>query len=199
VRWGRSTAGLLVGAVAVASWSAAGLFGQTASSSAAKRKYVSPFFDAPSGFCADRNIARAYAHAPWRKFVVYETSGDARGPHIFKATVSSSAYHCVDGRAQVNYDFVWDMRYISGTTITGQVQVTRADGTKRASKIFDLKPKSAWRCCSTAAYLPTLDFPKSASHMKSIAVVPLFNKNPTAYSIRDTRGGLSASYKYVPN
>jgi hypothetical protein len=195
MRWGRSAAGLLVGVVAIASWSAIELSGQTASSSAAKPKYLDPLLGAPSGFCRGRTVARAFARAPKRKFVVYETSGDARGPHVFTAAVSSGAYYCVDGRTQVNWSFWWDMRYITGTTITAQIQVKRADGTSRASKIFDLKPKSAWRCCYMEKYLPTLEFPKPASRVKSIAVVPLFNKNPTIYSVADTKGGLHADYK----
>lgn len=195
MRWRRGIMVVLVGAVSVAAWSAGELSGRTASSSAAKPKYLPPYLGAPSGFCAGRNVAHTSAFAPWRKFVVYETSGDARGPHIFKATISSGAYYCADGRVQVNWDFAWDMTHIQGTTITGQVQVKRANGTSRASKIFDLKPKSATRCCRVARYLPTLDFPKPASRVTSIAVVPLFNKNPTIYSAVDTKGGLHASYK----
>lgn len=191
MRWSRAILVLVAGAIAVAAWSAVELTGQTSSSSA-KVRYVP---GAPSGFCATRTVASSWARAPKRKFVVYETSGDARGPHIFTASISSSAYYCADGRVQVNFAFVWDMSHITGTTITAQVQVKRADGTSRATKIFDLKPKSAWRCCDVAKYLPTLNFPKPASRVTSIRVVPLFNKNPTLYSVADTKGGLHADYK----
>jgi hypothetical protein len=199
VRWSRRTAVLVVAAVSIAAWSAGELSGQTARSSAAKFKYLPAYLQAPSGFCATRNVARAAAHASRRKFVVYETSGDARGPHIFTASVTSIAYYCADGRIQVNWAFVWDMTHISGTTITAQVQVTRADGTRRASRIFDLKPRSAWRCCAMAKYLPTLEFPKGRGRVTSIAVVPLFNKNPTVYSAVDTKGGLHADYRLLPS
>jgi hypothetical protein len=182
-----------VGAAVVATWSAADLSGETASSSA-KIKYLPPWQQAPSGFCAGRNVKRAFAYAPKRKFVVYETSGDARGPHIFTASVSSAAYYCVDGRVQANWAFTWDMKNIQGTTITAQVHVRRADGTMRASKIFDLPPKSAWRCCDDAHYLPTIEFPRSLSPLATIDVKPLFNRNPTAYSVVDTKGGLQAKY-----
>lgn len=161
-------------------------------------RYLPPHHQAPSGFCAGRNIARASAYAPKRKFVVNETTGNARGPHIFTASISSTGYECADGRSQVNFAFVWDMRYIHSTTISGQVQVGRVNGSRRSTKIFDLKPGSAWRCCDVLKYLPTLTFARPASRLKSIVVVPLFNKSPTLGSVADTKGGLKAEYKYLP-
>ena len=185
---------LLLGALGLGVWSASELSGQAPSVAAAKPKLLS----APNGFCANRVVREAEAFAPWRKFVVYETSGDARGPHVFKAAVSGVAYYCIDGRTQVKWHFIWDMSNISGTTITAQVHVNRADGTSRASKIFDLPPRSAWRCCDEAKRDPTLLFPKPMSRVTSISVVPLFNKNPTAYSVVDTKGGLHATFKLLP-
>jgi hypothetical protein len=187
-----------VTAMAVCAASASSDQPQRVVRSAAMAKYLPPYYQAPSGFCAGRNIARAGAYAPKRKFVVNETTGDARGPHIFTASISSTGYDCADGRSQVNFAFVWDMRFIHSTTISGQVQVTRMNGTRRATKIFDLKPGSAWRCCDVAKYLPTLTFARPASRLKRIAVVPLFNKSPTLGSVADTKGGLKADYKYLP-
>lgn len=171
---------------------------QRGARSTAAARYLPPYYQAPSGFCAGRNVARASAYAPKRKFVVNETTGNARGPHIFTASISSTGYECADGRSQVNFAFVWDMRYIHSTTISGQVQVGRMNGSRRATKIFDLKPGSAWRCCDVSKYLPTLTFARPASRLKSIAVVPLFNKSPTLGSVADTKGGLKADYKYLP-
>jgi hypothetical protein len=187
----KSTIGLLVGAVSVGAWFAIGLSGETERGSAKPR----PQIVAPSGFCRNHIVASTFAVAPWRKFVVYETSGDARGPHVFKAFIDSSAYYCADGRVQVNYDFAYDLTAISGTPILGQIQVKRADGTARSSKLFELKPRSVTLCCREARSLPTFDFPKPASRVTSIAVVPLFNAHPSIYSVGDTKGGLHASYK----
>jgi hypothetical protein len=186
-------AALVVGAAVVAAWATGELSGQTASSSA-KIKYLPAQYQAPSGFCPKHVVKRAAAWAPKRKFVVYETSGNARGPHIFTASITSVAYYCVDGRVQAWWSLHWDMSNISATTITAQVHIKRADGTVRASKILDLPPRSGWRCCDQNRYLPTLTFPSSLSPLKTIDVKPLFNKNPTAYSVVDTKGGLQANY-----
>jgi hypothetical protein len=185
----------------MATWSASALSSepQPASKSAKAAKYLPPYLQAPSGFCPGRNVARAYARADKRKFVVNETSGDAKGPHIFTASFSSSGFDCADGRSQVNWAFYWDMRFIHSTTIIGQVQAIRENGTRRASKIFELKPGSAWRCCDVARYLPTLTFSGPASRLKSLRVVPLFNKSPSLGSVGDTKGGLKAEYAYSPN
>jgi hypothetical protein len=193
MRRSRGIAAFVVGAAVVAAWSAGELSGQTSSSSAAKRKFLP---GGPNGFCPNRVIREAGAWAPKRRFVVYETSGDARGPHIFTASITSGVYYCADGRTQATYDFHWDMSNISGTTITGQVHVTRADGSSRASRIFNLPPRSAWRCCDGTP--EQVIFPKPIRRLTTIDVKPLFNKNPTAYSVVDTKGGLQAAYHLAP-
>jgi hypothetical protein len=192
VRWRTGTIGLLLGAVSLVVWSAGGLSGESASSAVAKAKPRPPIV-APSGFCKNRIVTTSFAVAKWKKFLVYETSGEKRGPHIFKAFIDSTAYYCADGRVQVSYDLAYDLTNIYGTPILGQVRVKRADGTSRAGPIFELKPRSVTLCCRIT--FPTFNFPKPVSRVTSITVLPLFNAHPTVYSVGDTKGGLSATYK----
>jgi hypothetical protein len=194
VRWRKGTIGVLLGAVSLVVWSAGGLSGETASSAAAKAKPRPPIV-APSGFCGNHIVTTSFAIANWKRFRVYETSGEARGLHFFKAFIDSSAFYCADGRVQVAYDFSYDLTNIYGTPILGQIRVKRADGTSRASPIFELKPRSVTLCCREARSLPVFNFPKPVSRVTSITVLPLFNAHPTVYSAGDTKGGLSAAYK----
>ena len=169
----------------------------SASPAGSASAYVPAWQQAPNGFCKGRTVAVADAFAPKKRFVLYEATGDARGPHIFTASATARGYDCVDGRSQVAFDLQWDARAIVNATIRGQLQAIRAAAPRAGSPFFYLKPRTASRCCPVAKFLPTVTLRAPRGRLASISI-PLFNRDPTVYSFAaDTKGGLKASFRYA--
>jgi hypothetical protein len=184
-------------AAALAAGQSTGLSGTGPSDAAAKAKYLPPALASPNGFCRTRTVRAAYGFAPRRRFTVYEVSGDARGPHFWWGAASAKGYDCVDGRTQVAWDFIYDLRQIRGTTITGQFHARRVNGAARASSVFELKPGWVHLCCWEARYLPTVTFGGPASRLLNWDITPLENlKKAYPWSAVDTKGGLKTNFRY---
>ncbi|MDP2711069.1 MAG: hypothetical protein Q8O56_07605 [Solirubrobacteraceae bacterium] len=149
----------------------------------------------PDGYCPNYVTGSATAHAAERQFTTYETSGDARGPHIWTASAAAYGYDCIDGTSRVFVDLYWDTTPLFSTPITAQYQVHRDIGAGAASTIFDIAPQTTRQCCWELANLPQVNVGPSVGLLDTFAVQPLMNTSPVyPYSLIDTTGGLQADF-----
>jgi len=85
----------------------------------------SPYNDAPRGWCRNGVVAAGVAYSRRHKFVVFEGGGDAKGPHVYRASVSSNGWNCEDRKTLVNWRLWYDASALVSAKLFIQYQAQR--------------------------------------------------------------------------